>query len=132
MQFNNPASTKNETKNMTTPHLKKTMGRSPSQLALLVIALVFACLAIRQSAQAVLPPPDGGYPGGNTAEGTDALFSLTSGVWNTAVGDQALKNDTAGGGNTAAGFQALFNTTIGNQNTAYGSRSLYTNSTRQL
>jgi len=38
--------------NMTTPHLKKSIGRSPSRLALLLIALVFACLGIRQSAQA--------------------------------------------------------------------------------
>ena len=50
MQFNNPpGKIKN---NMTTPHLKKSIGRSPSRLALLVIALVFACLGIRQSAQA--------------------------------------------------------------------------------
>ena len=27
-------------------------------------------------ARAVLPPPDGGYPGGNTAEGVSALASL--------------------------------------------------------
>src|SRR6266513_1861391 len=38
--------------NMTTPRLKKSIGRSPSRLALLLIALVFACLGIRQSAQA--------------------------------------------------------------------------------
>src|SRR6266487_2921586 len=37
---------------MTTPHLKKSIGRSSSRLALLLIALVFACLGIRQSAQA--------------------------------------------------------------------------------
>ena len=37
---------------MTTPHLKKSIGSSSSRLALLLIALVFACLGIRQSAQA--------------------------------------------------------------------------------
>ena len=37
---------------MTTPHLKKSIGRSPSRLALLLIALVFACLGLRQNAQA--------------------------------------------------------------------------------
>src|SRR5882757_9915946 len=37
---------------MTTPHLKKSTGSSSSRLALLLIALVFACLGIRQSAQA--------------------------------------------------------------------------------
>ena len=51
MQFNNPTSEKSN-KNMTTPHLRKSIGRSPSRLALLLIALVFACLGIRQSAQA--------------------------------------------------------------------------------
>ena len=50
MQFNNPpGKIKN---NMTTPHLKKSIGRSSSRLALLLIALVFACFGIRQSAQA--------------------------------------------------------------------------------
>jgi hypothetical protein len=37
---------------MTIPHLKKSIGSSSSRLALLLIALVFACLGIRQSAQA--------------------------------------------------------------------------------
>src|SRR5438045_6581379 len=49
MQFNNPPGIQN---NMTTPHLKKSIGSSSSRLALLLIALVFACLGIRQSAQA--------------------------------------------------------------------------------
>ena len=49
MQFNNPpGKIKN---NMTTPHLKQSMGGSSSRVALL-IALVFACLGVRQSAQA--------------------------------------------------------------------------------
>ena len=50
MQFNNP-STKIKN-NMATPHLKKSIGRSPSRLALLLITILFACLGIRQSAQA--------------------------------------------------------------------------------
>ena len=41
------------------------------------------CFALFQTAQAVSPPPDGGYPGGNTAEGQNALFSLTAGNVNT-------------------------------------------------
>ena len=49
------------------------MGRSPSRLALLLIPFVLACFAFLPRAQAVVPPPDGGYPGLNTAEGTKAL-----------------------------------------------------------
>jgi hypothetical protein len=60
--------------------------------------------------QAVVPPPDGGYPGNNTAEGTDALLSLITGTDNTAMGFQALANNTDGDNNTAAGVRALFQT----------------------
>lgn len=42
--------------------------------ALLLVVLVLACFAISPMAKAVVPAPDGGYPGGNTAEGTNALF----------------------------------------------------------
>jgi hypothetical protein len=43
---------------------------------------IFTCLLCAvQNAQAVSPVPDGGYPGGNTAEGQNALLSLTSGTW---------------------------------------------------
>jgi hypothetical protein len=50
---------------------------------LLLIALVLACFALSPRAQAVVPAPDGGYPNGNTAEGTNALLNLTNGIWNT-------------------------------------------------
>jgi Chaperone of endosialidase len=95
-----------------------------------LITFSLACFGLSPAAKALLPPPapDGGYPGGNTAEGTDALFSLTSGVWNTALGTRALNHNTNGGGNTATGFESLFNNTTGGQNTAYGSQSLYRNS----
>ena len=43
MQFNNPPG---KIKIMTTPHLKKSMDRSPSRLALLLIPLLLACFAI--------------------------------------------------------------------------------------
>jgi hypothetical protein len=94
---------------------------------LFVIPLLLACLPVVPGAQAVSPPPDGGYPGGNTAEGTDALFRRTSGAWNTALGVQALYRDTTGGSNTATGFQALFSNSFGNGNTATGVQSLYSN-----
>ena len=44
-----------------------------------VIAFVLAWFALSPTTQAVVPPPDGGYPGFNTAEGQNALFSLTTG-----------------------------------------------------
>ena len=56
--------------------------------------LLLACLEFVPLAQAVLPAPDGGYPGGNTAEGTNALFGLTTGGYNTAVGFLSLRSDT--------------------------------------
>jgi len=43
------------------------------------IAIVVACGGLCSSALAVDPPPDGGYPNANTAEGEGALQSLTSG-----------------------------------------------------
>jgi hypothetical protein len=93
-----------------------------------LITFSLVSFALVQNTQAVSPAPDGGYPGGNTAEGTDALLSLTSGVWNTALGTRALNHNTNAGGNTATGFESLFYNGTGGQNTAYGAQSLYRNS----
>jgi hypothetical protein len=92
----------------------------------------------------VTPAPDGGYANGNTAEGTNALFNLTtgskntadgylalffnmSGQLNTAIGSQALYHNSAGSKNTAVGLDALFNNTTGSQNTAVGYLALFRN-----
>jgi trimeric autotransporter adhesin len=91
--------------------------------------LLLACFALMQGAQAVSPQPDGGYPGGNTAEGTSALATLTTGVWNTALGYQTLLRLTTGNQNIATGFQALLNTTTGSLSVANGSQALYHNTT---
>src|SRR6266536_2963966 len=90
------------------------------------ILLVLACFALAPTAQAVVPAPDGGYPGLNTAEGQNALLSLTTGSANTAVGWFSLKSDTAGGYNTALGAGALAANT-GDQNTATGAEALFRN-----
>jgi trimeric autotransporter adhesin len=86
----------------------------------LVFLVVLACLGLSPVIMAVNPPPDGGYPGQNTAEGNAALFSLTSGAQNTATGFQALFNSTIGNFNTATGAGALFSNTSGGRNTANG------------
>jgi len=96
---------------------------------LIPLALAFAWLALSPTAQAVSPPPDGGYPGFNTAEGDFALFSLTSGGNNTAVGYTALFHNTTGNQNTANGDAALVSNTTGNQNTANGDAALVSNTT---
>ena len=104
------------------------MGRSPLRLALLLIPLVFACFALSPTAQAVSPAPDGGYPGGNTAEGQNALFSLTTGTYNTAIGLFSLRNNTTGSFNTAVGAGTLL-TNTGDENTATGAGALLSNTT---
>jgi hypothetical protein len=76
---------------------------------------------------AVLPPPDGGYPGGNTAEGQNALLSLTTGGFNTAVGFLSLRSDTTSSFNTAVGAGTLFANTDGDNNTATGAGALFAN-----
>src|SRR5438477_9362268 len=68
----------------------------------------FACFALSSTAQAQLsPPPDGGYPDQNTAEGDNALFSLTVGGDNTAIGTNALYSNWGGNANTATQSWAL-------------------------
>ena len=95
------------------------------QSLVLVLVVSFGSL---QNTQAVNPPPDGNYPGGNTAEGQDALFSLTTGTYNTALGYFSLNNNRIGGFNTAVGAGALFANT-GDQNTATGAAALLNNTT---
>jgi len=93
---------------------------------MLLLALGF--LALCQVAQAVTPAPDGGYAGGNTAEGQNALFSLTSGTYNTAVGFFSLRSSTTARYNTAVGAGALLVNTA-DQNTATGAGALLSNTT---
>src|SRR5436309_5057370 len=95
----------------------------------LLIPLLLVCFALSPTVQAVVPAPDGGYPGFNTAEGTNALFSLTSGVGNNAIGFQALLHNTTGIHNTADGFAAMSRTTTGQHNTATGDEALGSNTT---
>ena len=110
---------------------------------LTTILPVLACFALLPGAQAVSPAPDGCYPAFTTAEGCDALRSLTTGAGNTALGWRSLFLNTTGsfntgvgGGalalnngtsNTAVGTAALLLNTSGAQNTAVGTDALVHN-----
>jgi hypothetical protein len=104
-------------------------SRSLLRRGLFLIPLLFVCFALLPRAQAVVPAPDGGYPGNNTAEGDNALFSLTTGTSNTAVGFQALFSNTTGSNNTATGIGAIGSNRSGSDNTATGFGALLFNTT---
>jgi hypothetical protein len=131
---------------MTTLLLRNSISRSPlprrnfseggspityhySLLTVLLLALACFGLSSAPKAFGVSPPPDGGYPNNNTAEGDSSLFSLTTGHHNTANGFETLKNNTIGTFNTASGSQALHNNTMGFGNTATGDEALFSNTT---
>src|SRR5262249_52738867 len=86
------------------------------------------CLQLLPHAQAVTPPPDGGYPNDTTAEGDNALKSLTTGVGNTAVGTFSLFSVSTGNFNTAVGAGSL-DLNLGDSNTATGAAALLFNTT---
>jgi hypothetical protein len=65
----------------------------------------------------------------NTANGSSALRSNTTGSDNTAIGSQALSLNTGGSGNTATGGSALSSNTTGDFNTASGDEALFANTT---
>jgi uncharacterized coiled-coil protein SlyX len=93
-----------------------------------LITFALLCFALVQNTQAVSPPPDGGYPGGNTAEGQNALRSTTTGGYNAAVGYFSLFANTTGSFNTALGAGAL-DLNTGDNNTATGAAALLLNTT---
>jgi Chaperone of endosialidase len=124
----------------------KSLVQLKKTIAPCVAALVLTWFGLAPSPEAfgVVPAPDGGYPGGNTAEGQNALFRVTTGTFNTAVGFSSLWSDTTGQYNTAlgagtlllntafsdtaTGAAALLNNTAGFANTANGAFALLSNS----
>jgi len=107
---------------MKTTTLSCLIGRS----ALVSVSLLILCFGLLPNARAVNPAPDGGYPGGNTAEGQAALLSLTTGGFNTSVGFFSLRSNTTGAFNTAIGAGTLLANTAG-ENTATGAGALLSN-----
>jgi len=116
--------------------IHRSLGRS----ALLCGSLLLGCFAVLPRLHAVSPPPDGGYPGGNTAEGQNALLSLTSGTYNTAVGLFSLLSTTTNSFNTGVGAGTLLSNVAGSldtpdglppgsENTATGAGALLSNTT---
>ena len=114
---------------MTTLQLKKSIDYPALRRGLLLFALALAYIAVSPATRAVTPAPDGGYPNENTAEGTNALFSVTSGDHNTATGFESLFSNTMGHANTATGHNTLGSNTTGSDNTATGGGVLASNTT---
>src|SRR6478672_4252304 len=82
---------------------KTSINRWVASCGWFYVFLVIACLGVSRTSRAVSPPPDGGYPGENTAEGTSALLHLKGGTKTTAVGWASLGFDVTGNLNTAVG-----------------------------
>jgi hypothetical protein len=90
---------------------------------------VVACFALLSGAQGQLnTPPDGCYPNFTTAEGCNALNSLSTGSGNTGLGWWALFTNTDGSFNTGVGAGALI-LNDGSSNTAVGTVALLLNTT---
>jgi hypothetical protein len=133
-------------------NLRNPMNRAPSPCRSFLVLLVIACFAVLPKMQAT--PEEGpaapatpqeaptgpeipqeaptapgiALPGFNTADGQNALASLTTGSANTAVGWFSLSSDTDGSFNTGVGAGTLlFNTA--SENTAFGAAALLFNTT---
>jgi len=101
------------------------IGNQRSVLILLVLC-GFALSPVAQATPQVVPPPDGCYPGFTTAEGCNALQSLTTGAGNTGFGWRSLFSAGASNFNTGVGAGTLLLNT-GDSNTAVGAAALLLN-----
>ena len=109
------------------------------------ILLALGVFALSQQVQSATdtPDPGGSLPVSNTADGQNALRSVTTGIYNSAFGFDSLLSLTGGkfctgvGGatllsntadeNTAVGAGALLSNTTGDSNTANGAFALFSN-----
>lgn len=97
-------------------------------VAALLLASGFFVLCSTPTAFGVVPAPDGGYAGGNTAEGQSALLGRTTGIYNTAVGIYSVLSITDGNFCTGVGAGTLLSNTA-DENTAIGAGTLLSNTT---
>ncbi len=126
--FNPTLNTKAKSMNIKLSNLFHTVVLRGFPLISLAIALAwFAPSPTAEARGGLRPPPDGDYRNETTAEGKDALFSLTTGFGNTALGFNALYSNTEGSYNTAIGRNALLSNTTGFANTAIGAAALFNN-----
>jgi trimeric autotransporter adhesin len=120
-----------KTKTMKNPKIRKSNDHLFCQRILLLVSVLLAWSGLGQLAPkafGVVPPPDGDYPGRNTAEGHKALFSLTTGTDNAALGYSSLQTLTTGSLNTGIGAWTLALNTA-DYNTACGGAALLFNGT---
>ena len=110
--------------------MKTKIRNSISGLVLIPLVLAGFALLPRAQAetQAQAVTPQLALPGFNTADGFNALDSLTTGTFNSAFGALTLEDNTTGSHNTALGGQALRNNN-GSFNTAVGEIALVFNTT---
>jgi hypothetical protein len=109
---------------------KKHMKQTTNIIYPTFAVFTLACFALSPEAQAVVTAPDGGYAGGNTAEG-HALLSLTTGTCNTALGLYSLLSDSPGNFNTGVGAGTLLVNTA-DENTATGAAALLSNTSGEF
>ena len=75
--------------------IKISIGQPFLRPLFIVVVFALGSFALIQKAQAVSPPPDGGYPNFNTAEGPTRSSASQPGFDNTANGFGALQRQTA-------------------------------------
>jgi hypothetical protein len=95
---------------------------------LCLVGFALGCFAELPKAQAVSPPltPDAALRGGNTADGQNALASITTGMFNSAFGIFSLLSNTTANFNTGVGAGTLL-LNDAEKNTAVGAGALFTN-----
>jgi hypothetical protein len=101
----------------------------PLRRGFLLIPLILVSFALGQQMQAATDNPDpiGTLSVGTTADGQNALLSLTTGTFNSAFGFDALLVNTDASFNTGLGAGALL-LNDGAENTGVGAGALLTNS----